>query len=268
MLSDKIVVNGKVFVGTKGHLYEVSVDGKKTRVSKEYFDEQCSLEVNRTNVSADAQDKDNQIERRKGHQMSYKDKVEAYGISTEWITKKFGKYAYKPQWTRKDGKELSGEYLVIHKNKPMMIRELTFKGQMTVNELTNFSLLGLFDNWHEIVEDVKTINTFDSQKRGMKTKEDFDSMFDMALEDKVEIEVLKFTLGENELVGFYNTESGQLFGTKRYSVYEAEQKVRIQPKNLDEQFDEMFDKEIRECSNNETYRKGDEELFGESIRES
>lgn len=248
MKDDIIVVNGKRFVGDKAYLYELGADNKKHRVTKAYFDEQCVEEVNRTMVDPIKKENDMKTVNTVVAN-SYEEKVEKYGVSIEWIVNKFGKFAYKPMWNGTDGKEMSGEFLVIHNGKPMMIRELTFRGTMTVNEMINFKVLGLFIDWDKLVTNLKVIGEFVTQgKRETKQEEiDFDSQFDMALaQDKEHIEVIKFNLGEHELVGFMNTHSGQLFGVRPYAIYEAEQKLRIKPINLDSQFDSALEQHIQQ----------------------
>lgn len=250
---DEIIVNGKRFVGSKGHLYEISTDGKKTRVSKYYFDEQCKEEVMKTTINTKIKEQDMKLNTTEGHSMSYQQKVQQYGVDIKWINKRFGNVAYKPAWNI-NGREMSGEFLVIHEGKPMMIRELMFKGNMIVNELKNFKLLGLFQDWDKLITNVKTIGEFNSKGRSDSKDDetDFDSQFDMALsQDKDLIEVLKFNLGSIELVGFINTHTGHLFGVRPYSVYDAETKLRNKPKDMNEAFEEALNKDI---NSNELYR--------------
>lgn len=258
MREDAILVNGKEFVGRVGFMYEV-VAGKKIRVSKEYFDEQCNMEVMKTTKSSMVKQRDevlNELDNNnntKGYEMTYADKVEKYGVNTQWIKSKFGKYAYKPEWTSIDGKEMSGEFLVVHNGKPMMIRELTFKGQMHVQEMKNYKLLGMFTNWANVVTKLVHIDSFESRGRSNSKDDetDFDNLFDLALsQEKDIIDVVKFQLGDVELMGFANS-NGQLFGVRPWAVYSAEQELRRKPKDLDSQFDDALAVEI---SKNELYK--------------
>lgn len=253
MKDDVIVINGKRFVGTSRFLYELKADNSKVRVSKAYFDKQCAEEVESTTINPIKKDID--MKESNNTVSTYAEKVEMYGVDVNWIASKFGKYAYKPMWKSTDGKEMSGEFLVIHNGEPMMIRELTFKGKMIVNKLENFKLLGMFQDWDRLVDNMKVIGEFVTHGK-LETKQDetdFDSQWEMALsQDKELVEVIKFKLGVHELVGFLNTHSGMMFGTRPYCVYEAEQKLRIKPKDLDSQFDDALDAQIKQ---NKLYRE-------------
>ena len=246
MKDDIIAINGKRFIGTKEFLYELDASNRKHRVSKEYFDKQCEEEVLRTTVNYTQKEKD--MKTVNNTVSTYNEKVEMYGIDVEWISNKFGKFAYKPMWKSTDGKEMSGEYLIIHGDKPMMIRELTFQGKMTVNEMVNFKILGLFTDWDRLVSNLKVIGEFTThgRKETKQDETDFDSQFEMALaQEKEVIEVIRFNLGSHDLVGFINTNNGMLFGVKPYVIYEAEQKLRIKPRDLNSQFDNALDDEIK-----------------------
>ena len=178
-----------------------------------------------------------------------------YGVDVSWIENKFGKYAYKPMWKTTDGKEMCGEFLVVHEGKPMLIRELTFKGRMTVNPFENLKTLGMFQDWDRLVDNLKVIGEFvtHGKKETKQDETDFDSQFEMALsQEKEVVEVIKFNLGSFELVGFINTHNGMSFGFRPYSIYEAEQKLRIKPKDLDSQFDDALNESIKA---NKLYRE-------------
>ena len=241
----KIIANGKEYdVRDNNYIYQ---NGK--RVSKAQMMADLKEDVRPTTVHNDT-DENRVLERAeqntiKGPEMTYEEKLELWGINRIELERKVGKTAYKPgNVDANTGKQYMGSYLCNINGKAKVIGETTFKGNLQITDV-NYKAVGFYMPELFNLASTKQLSEFESVRKGEITLEDLGSVEDTTQFIDI-ISVWRVKFADLDLVTFLNETTGDFMGTKRYEIYEAEQKARMAKPSMDELFENMQQADIKD----------------------
>ena len=243
----KMIANGKEYtVKDNGYIY---LDDK--RVSKAHL--MADLEEDIRPTGRDTQE--NEVLERaeqstitnKGNTMTYTEKIEAFGIDREALERKVGKTAYKPgNIDPQTGKQYMGSYLVNLNGVAKVIGETTYQGNLQISDV-NMKSVGFYMPDLYNISDVKVLSEFESVRPGSISLDDLGTVEQP--EQIIDIiQVLRVKFADLDLVTFLNETTGNYMGTKRYSIYKAEQELRLKKPDMDTMFNNLVDKDIAEMN--------------------
>ncbi len=244
----EIIANGRRYdVHNNGYIY---LD--KRRVSKDAMMADLQEDIRPTRIHNDTTQNEvlERAEERpfnKGPNMTYEEKLEAFGLDREALERKVGKTAYKPgNYDEMTGKQYMGSYLCNINGKAKIIGETTFKGNLQITDV-NLKSVGFYMPELFNIASFKRQSEFESIRPGSISLDDLGT-FDDATQVVDVITVYRVTFADLDLITFHNETTNQFMGTKLYQVYAAEQQARLKKPSMDDLFDNLKSKDIKDCN--------------------
>ncbi len=239
----QIVANGHRYdVRDNGYIY---LDFKRVSKAQMMSDLEADIRPTTRHNDTDELAKLERVEANtiKGPTMNYQDKVEHFGIERAALERKVGRTAYKPD-SEYQGKHYSGSYLCNIKGTAKVISELTYQGNLQIFPV-NYKTLGFYMQDLYNIAKTKELSSFNSIRPGSISLDDLGTIEDpQQIVDT--ISVIRVEWADLDLVTFLNETTGQFMGTKRYSIYQAEQEARLKKPDMDTIFDQLQEQDIKE----------------------